>query len=229
MTSKNRILVIGAHPDDETLGVGGTIYNATKSGHIVDILLLSTGVGSREVDREESAMRLAAAKRALGLLGCHDICVGDFPDNSFDSVGLLTLARFIESKINEIRPNIVFTNFHSDLNVDHRLTCEASLIATRPKPDSSVNELYFYEVLSSTGWQFGAKQFRPMYFTDITDSMAQKEAALREYSAEMDESPSARSHEAVKALAKFRGNFIGFEYAEAFEIGFIRKKVDDFG
>jgi LmbE family N-acetylglucosaminyl deacetylase len=224
MARKSSLLVIAAHPDDESLGLGGTINNATRAGKNVHVLFLSTGVGSRDLNRENASARLVAAKRALNLLGCHQISFGDFPDNSFDSVGVLTLAKFIEAKINEVQPNIIFTNFHSDLNVDHRLTAEASLVAARPKPGSPVDEFYFYEVLSSTGWQFGATQFRPTYFTDITGSILQKLAALHEYATEMDDSPGARSYEAVKALARFRGNFVGFEYSEAFEIGFIRSK-----
>jgi LmbE family N-acetylglucosaminyl deacetylase len=224
MSSQNTILVIAAHPDDESLGMGGTIYKATKVGDIVDVLFLSSGVGARTSNREDSSARLASAKRAMKLLGCRQVIFEDFPDNSFDSIPLLTLSKFIESTIFELRPNIVFTNFHSDLNVDHRRTAEASLVAARPKPGSPVNEFYFFEVLSSTGWQFGAHQFKPNYFIDISESIVQKESALAEYTKEMDEPPSARSYEAVRALAKFRGNFIGFEYAEAFEVGFIRTK-----
>ena len=224
MARQNTILVIAAHPDDESLGMGGTIHKLTQAGDIVHVLLLSSGVESRNSEREESAARLAAAKRALDLLGCSQFIIGNFPDNSFDSVSLLSIAKFIEAKVNELQPNIIFTNFYGDLNVDHRLTSEASLVAARPKPSSPVNELYFYEVLSSTGWQFGAKQFLPTYFIDISGSISQKEAALIEYAIEMDESPSARSYDSVKALAQFRGNFIGFEYAEAFEVGFIRTK-----
>lgn len=204
--------------------MGGTIHRLVQAGHALHVLFLSSGVGSRDSNREDSAARLAAANRALDLLGCSHVSVGDFPDNSFDSIGLLTIAKYIESIVDEVKPSIIFTNFHSDLNVDHRLTAEASIVAARPKPSSSVNELYFYEVLSSTGWQFGAKQFLPTYFVNISESISQKEAALFEYATEMDESPSARSYESVKALARHRGNFIGFEYAEAFEVGFIRKR-----
>jgi LmbE family N-acetylglucosaminyl deacetylase len=221
---QNTILVIAAHPDDESLGLGGTIYQASQSGDNVDVLLLSSGVGSRDLDRETRSARLDAAHKALKLLGCRKIIVGDFPDNSFDSIELLTIIKFIEGVIAELQPNIIYTNFHSDLNIDHKLTSEASLVAARPKPGSSVNELYFYEVLSSTGWHFGAQQFKPNRYIDITESIDKKEAALLEYRTEMDESPSARSFGAVKALARFRGNFIGFDFAEAFEVGFIRNK-----
>jgi LmbE family N-acetylglucosaminyl deacetylase len=198
MAIKDTVLVIAAHPDDESLGMGGTIHRLLQAGHTLHVLFLSSGVGSRDTNREDSAARLAAANRALNLLGCSHISIGDFPDNSFDSIGLLGIAKYIESKVDEIQPNIIFTNFHSDLNVD--------------------------EVLSSTGWQFGAKQFLPTYFIDISESISQKEAALSAYATEMDESPSARSYDSVKALARHRGNFIGFEYAEAFEVGFIRKR-----
>ena len=224
MAIKDTVLVIAAHPDDESLGMGGTMHRLVQAGHTLHVLFLSSGVGSRDTNREDSAARLAAANKAMNLLGCSHITMGDFPDNSFDSTGLLGIAKYIESKVDEIQPSIIFTNFHSDLNVDHRLAAEASLVAARPKPNSSVNELYFYEVLSSTGWQFGAKQFLPTYFIDISESISQKEAALSAYATEMDESPSARSYDSVKALARHRGNFIGFEYAEAFEVGFIRKR-----
>ena len=145
MTDQNSILVIAAHPDDESLGLGGTIHKATQSGDLVDVLFLSSGVGSREIPREHSSARLSSAQKALRLLGCRHVLIGVFPDNSFDSIHLLTISKFIESKISELQPNIVFTNFHSDLNIDHRLTAEASLVAARPKPGSPVNELYFYE------------------------------------------------------------------------------------
>ena len=224
MATKDTALVIAAHPDDETLGMGGTIHRLMQTGTALHVLILSSGVGSRDSDREDSAARLAAAYRSLNSLGCNNISVGDFPDNSFDSIGILAIAKYIESKLDEVKPNIVFTNFHIDMNVDHRLTAEASIVAARPKPNSPVNELYFYEVLSSTGWQFGAKQFLPTYFVDISESISEKKAALFEYATEMDESPSARSYESVKALARHRGNFIGVEYAEAFEVGFIRKR-----
>ena len=212
MAMKETVLVIAAHPDDESLGMGGTIHRLVQAGYTLHVLFLSSGVGSRDTNREDNAARLAAANRALNLLGCSHVSVGDFPDN------------YIESKVDEVQPSMIFTNFHSDLNVDHRLTAEASIVAARPKPNISVNELYFYEVLSSTGWQFGAKQFLPTYFIDISESISQKEAALFAYATEMDESPSARSYNSVKALARHRGNFIGFEYAEAFEVGFIRKR-----
>jgi LmbE family N-acetylglucosaminyl deacetylase len=222
MLGKNAVLVIAAHPDDESLGMAGTIYNYTKKGNQVDVLFLSSGVGSRDVPRENAESRKEAATKALKLLGCEQVFFGDFPDNAFDSVGILNISKFIETYIDKFQPNIVYTNYYGDLNIDHRITAEATLVATRPKPQSSVNALYFYEVLSSTGWKFGSKSFNPNYYVDVTDSMPQKDAALRHYKNEMEPPPNARSFESIISLAKFRGSFIGFQFAEAFEVGFIR-------
>ena len=222
--SNNNILVIASHPDDEVLGVGGTILNYSSRGYSVDVLFLSSGVGSRDNEREDKLSRISSAHAALKLLGCRETIHGDFPDNAFDSVGILKIAKFIEAQIERLRPTVIFTNFHGDLNVDHRITAEATLIASRPKPDSPVNELYFYEVLSSTGWRFGSELFRPNYFSDITSTIDNKLLALNAYGVEIDAPPNARSLESVRALAQTRGNFIGVSFAEAFEVGFIRVK-----
>ena len=218
----NTILVVVAHPDDEVLGMGGTIYRATQEGHLVNVLFLSSGVGARESERENAESRQESAKRATKYLGCKEVIFADFPDNSFDSVSVLQISKVIELQIERLRPNIVFTNFYEDLNVDHRMTAEATLVASRPKPSSTVSELYFFEVLSSTGWKFGSKQFSPNYFIDISSFIEQKIHAVREYSIEIEESPHARSIDSILALARARGNFIGFNLAEAFEVGFIR-------
>jgi len=221
---KNTVLVIASHPDDEVLGVGGTILNYSSRGHSVDVLFLSSGVGSRDNEREDRISRISSAQAALKLLGCRETIHGDFPDNAFDSVGILKVAKFIETQIERLRPTIIFTNFHGDLNVDHRITAEATLIASRPKSNSYVNELYFYEVLSSTGWKFGSELFRPNYFSDISSTIDKKLLALDAYGVEIDVPPNARSLESARALAQTRGNFIGVNFAEAFEVGFIRVK-----
>jgi len=223
MTDRRTVLVIAAHPDDETLGMGGTIHKFSQRGDEVHVLFLSTGVGSREHEREDADSRLSAAKQALELLGCTRVTFGNFPDNAFDSVGILRVAKVIENKINEVKPHLVFTNFHDDLNVDHRTAAEATLVAVRPKPKSTVDGLYFYEVLSSTGWKFGSSSFSPNFYVDITTNITHKDDALQQYTLEIEESPNARSRESVMALARHRGHFIGVAYAEAFQIAFLRE------
>ena len=99
---------------------------------------------------------------------------------------------------------------------------EATTVASRPKADCSITELYFFEVLSSTGWAFQSPPFDPRYFVNIESTFQAKIDALKCYQIEMDTFPGARSFEAVEALATNRGAFVGFSKSEAFEIGFIR-------
>lgn len=226
MIENKKILVVAAHPDDEVIGMGGSIKLFTENQNEVFILFLSTGVGSRNIERQSAESRKESARSALKKLGCSEIYFGDFPDNQFDTVGILTIAKFIEAHVVKFQPEIVFTNYYEDLNVDHRIAAEATLIAVRPKPATSVTNLYFYEVYSSTGWKFGSQTFKPGYYIDILTSNLSKQMALREYKVEMDEFPSARSVQAIEYLNRYRGGTVGYAIAEAFEIGFIREKYE---
>jgi LmbE family N-acetylglucosaminyl deacetylase len=219
------ILIIVAHPDDETLGMGGSIKVLSELGYDINLLFLSSGVGSRIIERQTSIARKKSAQNALSILGCHNLEFIDFPDNRFDSLNILDVAKVIEKKIDEVQPEIVFTNHYADLNIDHRITCDATKIAVRPKSKSFVNELYFFEIPSSTGWNFGAKIFIPHYFVNISNTIQFKIKALLEYSVELDDPPSARSLVSLEALSIHRGSSVGYTNAEAFEVGFIRKNI----
>jgi LmbE family N-acetylglucosaminyl deacetylase len=220
------VLIIAAHPDDETLGMGGSIKVLSDLGHEINVLFLSSGVGSRIIERQTSVARKKSAENALRTLGCHKIEFMDFPDNRFDSLDILDVARVIERKIGEVQPEMVFTNHYADLNIDHRITCEATKIAVRPKSKSFVNELYFFEIPSSTGWNFGSKIFIPQFYVNISNTVELKIKALLEYSVELDDPPNARSLVSLEALSVYRGSSVGYSNAEAFEVGFIRKNIE---
>lgn len=221
---KDKILVVAAHPDDEVIGMGGTISYFVEKGIEVTVLFLSSGVGSRTKERQSVSSRKISAKKSLKILGCSSVSFGNFPDNEFDTNSLLTVVKYIEQVIEKLKPNIVFTNFYNDLNIDHQMTSKATQIAVRPKTQSSVESLFYFEVTSSTGWSFGSKPFVPNYFIDISTHIEKKFKALHAYQKELNSKPNARSLESIKAIAQSRGMFVGYNYAEAFEIGFI--KVD---
>jgi LmbE family N-acetylglucosaminyl deacetylase len=220
------VLIIAAHPDDETLGMGGSIKVLSDLGYEINVLFLSSGVGSRIIERQTLEARKKSAENALRTLGCHNLEFMDFPDNRFDSLDILDVARVIERKIGEVQPEMVFTNHYADLNIDHRITCEATKIAVRPKSKSFVNELYFFEIPSSTGWNFGSKIFIPHFYVNISNTVEFKIKALLEYSVELDDPPNARSLVSLEALSVYRGSSVGYSNAEAFEVGFIRKNIE---
>jgi LmbE family N-acetylglucosaminyl deacetylase len=114
----------------------------------------------------------------------------------------------------------VYTHFQKDLNVDHRLTAEATIVCSRPTPSSSIKQLCHFEVASSTNWYFGESNFSPNIFVDIEETLDLKIQSLKFYDSEMQDFPHVRSYRAIENHANYRGNFVGITAAEAFEISF---------
>lgn len=218
-----RVLIVAAHPDDETLGMGGSIHRLAQSGCSVRVVFMSDGISSRDAQRESMENRQKASLKALRELGVDDIHFSKNPDNMLDTLPLLEIAKQVEGHVVAFQPTFVFTHFPLDLNIDHKLVSEATQVACRPKVSSNVKALLFFEVPSSTDWNFGVGQFSPNYFIDISQSWENKEKALSAYSVEMNEYPDARSHENLFNLSKVRGSFIGISAAEAFQIAFIKQ------
>lgn len=221
--SNEKVLVIAAHPDDETLGMGGTIHKLSLMGSQVRVVFLSDGISSRDLIRESLDDRRAAAIKALRNLNCSDVFFFDFPDNSMDSVPLVEVVKTIETCIKDFSPTILFTHFPHDLNVDHRISSQACLVAARPKVNSKIKAFLYFEVQSSTEWNFGSSQFIPNLFVDISDSFEFKVNALKEYQVEIEAFPEARSFAGIEARSTVRGVTVGVSNAEAFQIAFLRE------
>ncbi len=216
------VLIVAAHPDDEVLGCGGTAARLARAGADVYSLILGEGATSRQgaggtVSATAEVARLgeqaAVAGRALGV---REVFRREFPDNRFDSLPRLDLVRAVEEIIRRVRPQIVFTHCGSDLNVDHWLTHEAVLTATRPLPGETVREIYAFEILSSTEWRFPSG-FQPDCFFDIAETLEAKLEAMRAYTGELREPPHPRSLDGIRRAAEVWGMRVGLTHAEAFQ------------
>jgi LmbE family N-acetylglucosaminyl deacetylase len=219
------ILVVAAHPDDEVLGVGATAARCAAAGDTVHLAILGEGVTSRAPDRAaaDPAAVIALqddARAAAAMLGAKSVAFGDLPDNRFDTLALLDIVKRVEDWVRELDPEIVYTHHPGDLNVDHRLTFQAVLTATRPVPTCRVREVYAFEIVSSTEWAFGrlAEPFSPTVFEDVTSTIELKVSALERYRGEHRPFPHPRSGEALRAIARRWGSVVGLRYAEAFEL-----------
>lgn len=222
--TKNIILVVVAHTDDETLGLGGTIAKHVENGDTVYGVSMTDGVGARvEQDGEEIKKRAHASIKAGNILGLTWLEGGSFPDNSMDTVPLLAVVKVIEKAKSLVKPNLVYCHSSADLNVDHRVVSQATLTAFRPQPNDIWEEIRTFEIASAT--DYGHKSitnlFYPNLYIDIKATWNKKLSALREYEMEMRDAPHTRSFEGLENLAKHRGYQVGLYYAEAFEI--IRK------
>lgn len=191
----------------------------------VHVVILGEGITSRTRGGFRSPhARLRALKQscreAVAILGGASVTFGDLPDNRFDTVPLLDIVHRIESIIERLRPSIVFTHHGGDLNVDHRITFQAVLTATRPVPGHVVSDIYAFEVPSSTEWAFGrlAEAFRPTVFVDVTQTVESQIQAMKAYGGEICEFPHPRSPELLRARAVRYGATVGCLAAEAFEL-----------
>lgn len=218
--NKQNILIIAAHPDDEVLGCGGTIYKLIKLGHNVSVLYLSNGVSSRNPNelKKQILSRKKSAIKSCKILGVKNFYFENLNDNSFDTEPMLKIVKIIEKYVSKIKPKTIFTHSFSDLNIDHQITNKAVVTACRPTSKISVKNLYFFEILSSTEWNFSDKSynFNPNYFEDITLSIDKKILALKAYKDECRNWPHPRSTEGTITLAKYRGMTVGLKFAEAF-------------
>ena len=223
-----RMLVIAAHPDDEVLGCGGTIAKYAQKGEEIYVEILGEGITSRyeeckkgELKRELQNLRKNALE-ASKVLGVKRVSFHKFPDNRFDSVDRLKIIKVIEESIKKIKPDIVFTHHRGDLNIDHRRTFDAVMVATRPtgKNSVSVKKILSFEVPSSTEWQVPASEyyFMPNVFVDVDGTLEKKLEAMKAYQSEIREYPHPRSLEGIKILAKMRGLAVGKNVCEAFEL-----------
>jgi LmbE family N-acetylglucosaminyl deacetylase len=122
---------------------------------------------------------------------------------------------------NEIKPEVVFTHFEHDLNIDHKLTYQAVMTACRPMFGESVKEVYSFEIPSSTEWNF-PRIFAPNVFVNIEETLEKKIEAFKMYESEVREFPHPRSPEALRVIAKRWGVVSGMKAAEAFLL--IRKE-----
>lgn len=222
-----KILIFAAHPDDEILGCGGTIARHVKNGDEVNVVILAEGITSRAENRDikKDFKKLSdlskTALKANQHLGVKSLLLHDFPDNRMDSLDRLDVVKVVEKYIEKFKPNIVYTQYFGDLNIDHQIVSQAVITACRPLPNQIAKRLLFFEVASSTEWQIQSfsNAFLPNWFVDISDTLDLKLHALQIYNSEMRRYPHSRSIKALECLAKWRGASVGVYAAEAFVLG----------
>ncbi len=222
-------LVVVAHPDDEVLGAGATMYKLAKEGHKVNVCILSGEVNARQYRPEIEELN-KDVNNSLSLLGVNQIIMGNFPNIEFNMVPHIKLVQFIEEAIIATNAQVVFTHHPADLNNDHlhtSLACQAAVRLFQRRNDvAPLKELLFMEVPSSTEWGLNKtmNQFSPNTFIEIGEEGIEKKIeALAQYRGVMRDYPHPRSNEAIKGLAAYRGGQAGMNYAEVFESVFRRE------
>lgn len=224
-----KILVVVAHPDDEILGMGGTIAKLSAEGKEVHVLIVTDGSsaqyrGSENLQKIIDEKKLET-KNACDRVGVKSIHYGGMPDMRLDVTPHIQVNQAIEKVIDEIQPDTVFTHFYGDVNLDHQCVFKSVMVAVRPVADQVVQEVYCFNVPSSTEWNvFNAStMFMPNMVVNITDYAEQKYAALAEYKTELRDFPHPRSIEHIRKQDEAEGLKAGLLCAESFML--VRKVV----
>ncbi len=214
-----RVLVISAHPDDETLGVGGTITRHVRDGDDVTVMIVTDGVTARH---DVTGPQRDAVRKACAVLGVEDVRLAGLPDQRLDGGPLLEVIKPIHELVKELEPEVVYTHHRGDANQDHRTIFAATMVAVSPIVGNPVRRVYCYEVSSSTEWAPPMPEwsFQPNHFVDISQTLETKLEAFEAYrethQTEVKRYPHPRSPEAVRVYAQQRGISVGMESAEAF-------------
>lgn len=222
--SDRTVLAVGAHPDDEVLGPGGTLARHADAGDEVHVLIVTEGTTAQYDDDSLVETKREEARTCSDRLGVSDVRFGNLPDMRLDDVAHVAVNAVIESAVDDLDPDIVYTHARNEVNRDHVAVHESTLVATRP--DSGVDRVLAYETPSSTEWVGGSRpRFRPTVYVDIGDTLDRKVDAFGAYETETRTYPHPRSADALRARAETRGTEAGFAAAEAFELIVGRREI----
>jgi len=212
-----RVLVFAAHPDDDVLGMGGTIALHALRGDEVRVVCVTDGSSTQYPDDVETRERKAReAVEAATALGVAEYVHLDLPDMRLDTLPHVDVNRVIEEHVASWRPAVVYT-VQPDVNHDHRVLFDSVAVATRPTPGHPVRRVLTYAPTSSTEWTPAPTNwFVPNWFVDITETFARKLDAFACFATETRDFPHPRSARALEAHAQLYGATVGCTYAEPF-------------
>ena len=214
-----RILVIAPHPDDETLGCGGSLLKHKANGDSLSWLIATRGHepqwSAELLERKEQ--EIAKVSAAYGFENTFRL---NFPTIKLDTIPLDEIIVAIRDAVTDCKPDVVYLNHFGDVHSDHRVVFEATMSVLKPfySGKHGVKKILSYEVLSSTDAAplNPVRAFVPNLFSDVTDFWEKKLEIMALYESELQEYPLPRALDSLRALGRVRGATIGAEFAEAF-------------
>ena len=219
-----RYLLVVAHPDDEVLVAGASMWKWSHNGDVVDVAIMCTEAKARAF-RPSDAELEGDTDAATNYVGVNRKYEASFPNIEMNTVPHLQLVQFIEGAIRESEPDVVITHHPADTNNDHLQTsmaCQEAVRLFQRRPEvKRVREFWYMEVPSCTEWKSNSAMvsFNPNCYVEVgKEGVDAKVKALSMYRGVMRPYPHPRSAEFIEGLAAYRGGQWGLMYAEAFEV-----------
>lgn len=211
---KNKVLIIAVHPDDETLGCGGTLLKHKSKGDEIHWLICTETTPSSDFYKTRQ-QELEQVSKMYTFDSVYNL---ELKTMQVDEYTMSELISKISKIISDIQPNIIYLPFKGDVHSDHRKIFEAAYSCTKSFRYPFIKKIYMMETLSETEFAPGTKEdsFIPNIFVDISDFMERKIEIMKIFSSEIAEHPFPRSVRNIRALGTLRGATAGCEYAESF-------------
>lgn len=211
---KNKVLIVAVHPDDETLGCGGTLLKHKENGDEIH-WLICTIIEKSNSYYDIREKEIENTTKAYDFDSVHNLRLKTM---QVDEYSMSELVGQISKVINDIKPNIIYLPFKGDVHSDHRKIFEASYSCTKSFRYPFIKKIYMIETLSETEFAPSTKEdsFVPNVFVDISEQMDKKLEIMNIFKSELSSHPFPRSERNLKALATLRGATAGCNYAESF-------------
>lgn len=218
--NRKKVIFIAAHPDDETLGCGGTILRHVKNGDEVVWLIITTMSVNNGFSNERVESRKLEIDRVARLFGFSQKYQLDFPTMQLGKIDESILINAIADVFKKEEPEIIYLPNRSDAHSDHRITFDAVMACTKSFRYPFINKILMYECLSETDFapSLHERVFIPNYYVDVSDFFKMGIEIMNVYKSELGKHPFPRSERNIEALATLRGAQAGVNYAEAFQL-----------
>lgn len=213
-----KVLIISVHPDDETLGCGGTILKHKKNGDELYWFIITKpdeklGISREFIEKRKSEINIVAHQ-----YGFKQVFELDYLTTKLHLVDISDLIEKISNVIMSIKPELIYMNNRSDVHTDHQIAAKAIMSCVKSFRYPFIKRVLMYECISETEMapSFPENIFIPNVYSDITNYINKKIEIMKIYESEVQEIPLPRSLDNIRSLARFRGASCGVEYAEAF-------------
>ena len=184
----NQIIFISVHPDDETLGCGGTILKHLENGDKLFWLIITNNLNEPEIWGEENVkLRQKEIKAVSELYNFEKVFNLNYSTTKLDLLPLGELTQAISKVIKEIKPEILYTHNRSDIHSDHRVSFNAVMSAVKSFNNPFIRKVLMYETVSETEFSPALQEnaFIPNFFVDISKYIDKKIEIMKIYESEL--------------------------------------------
>lgn len=213
-------MVIAVHPDDETLGCGGTLLRLKAMGKQTGWLIVTNSNDNPHYSEVFNKNRNAEVEQVKEAYGFDYFNWLTFKASELEEAKKFDVVQGIDKALKDFKPDTVFLPFPWDIHKEHQVTFEAALACTKVFRNSFVKRVILMETPSETDFApaYVVNSFNPNLFIDISGHIDRKLEIMQIFKSEVQPHPFPRSLESLKALSTVRGGQAGCPAAESFMV-----------